>query len=96
MKDFNKKEIVEMTGLPPRTIQFYTEEGIIIPEIENPGGRGKRRKYSEHNLKQLYILKELIGIGMNLKKIRCFLSNAPEKREIIKAMTNILSSLEES
>ena len=48
--EFIKKEVAKVLDITPRTIHFYTDEGLVIPEKANPAGRGTTRKYSRRNL----------------------------------------------
>jgi DNA-binding transcriptional MerR regulator len=78
MKSYIKKELSEITGLNPRLIQFYTDEGLITPEVDKGAGRGKVRRYSVKNLLEFAIIKELNDYGLNisaLKQIFVFVSN---------------------
>lgn len=65
----SKKELVELLGLPPQTIQYYTDQGLVIP-AENPRGRGVTRRYSEFNIFELLLIKELAKLGNDLKTIK--------------------------
>lgn len=82
---FTKKEVAELTGLVPSTVNFYTEKEIITPDIDNPKGRGKTRLYSYENLVEFLIVKYLKSCGLGLdiiKKVMSFISkNAIEKRQ---------------
>lgn len=70
MKSLTKSQIVETSGLTLRQVQFYTEEGLVIPEVEKGEGRGKTRKYSWTNLAHFLLIKELVDHGMTISKIR--------------------------
>ena len=75
---FTKKEVAELTGLAPSTVNFYTEKIIITPDIDNPKGRGKTRLYSRENLVEFLIVKYLKSCGLGLeiiKKIMFFICN---------------------
>lgn len=67
---YTKKEVSEITGLPYRNVQFYTEQGVVVPEIEQAGGRGKFRRYSNRNLVSFIIAGELAYYGMTISEIR--------------------------
>jgi hypothetical protein len=66
--EFTKKEISQRTGLTLRQVQFYTEEGLIVPEGMGEG-RGRFRKYSIGNLIDFLVIKELVNHGVTIKKI---------------------------
>jgi DNA-binding transcriptional MerR regulator len=67
---YTKKRISELTGMTQRQVQFYTEQGVVTPEIDQGEGRGKTRLYSEHNFVQFMIIKGLTELGMTIGKIK--------------------------
>lgn len=67
---FSKKQVTEIVGLKPRLIQFYTEEGVVLPEVNTGLGRGKVRKYSKTSVVEFGILKELVAYGMALQTVK--------------------------
>lgn len=69
---FTKKESSDLTNVPQRLVQFYTEEQVIIPKIDNPQGRGSVRRYSLENLMEFMIISELIKFGATISYIRKF------------------------
>ncbi|MBW2609718.1 MAG: MerR family transcriptional regulator [Deltaproteobacteria bacterium] len=75
---FTKKEAASVLGIRPRTIQFYTDEKILIPEIANPSGRGTTRKYSRKNLMEILIIKNLSKKGLTLAQITNIMAKARE------------------
>lgn len=72
-RTFIKKEVAGILDLTPRTVHFYTDEGLVVP-VENPTGRGKTRRYSFANVVQLAIVRELAANGFDLKTIYQILS----------------------
>lgn len=66
---YTKTQVAEILNLTPRTIHFYTDEGLVVP-VENPTGRGKTRRYSFENVVQLAVVRELTGNGFDLRTIR--------------------------
>jgi DNA-binding transcriptional MerR regulator len=86
MKSLTKSQIVETSRLTLRQVQFYTEEGLVVPEIEKGEGRGKSRRYSWTNLVHFLLIKELVDHGMTLSKIRAIL-NYVKSNEIVDGFT---------
>jgi len=82
MKSYTKKEIAERSGLTLRQVQFYTEQGAVIPEEEKGEGRGKVRRYSKTNLLHFLLIKELIDYGMILGTVKTVLSNLRNRESI--------------
>jgi DNA-binding transcriptional MerR regulator len=69
-ESYTKKEVSDITGLPYRNIQFYTEQAVVVPEVEAAGGRGKFRRYSNRDLASFIIAGELAYYGMTVAEIR--------------------------
>lgn len=82
-----KKEVAERTGLSIRTIQYYTEVGLIIPGIDNPKGRGTTRRYSEQNIKEFKIIKRLSSAGLSLSEIKLYMDKGRNDTELL--MSNV-------
>ena len=76
---FTKKQASEALGISARTVQFYTDQGLLVPEVANPSGRGTTRKYSRKNLVELLIIRELASYGLSLEKIKTVMKLAEEK-----------------
>ncbi len=64
-RTFTSKEVVTLTGISPRQLQWWDEQGIVIPARE-----GHRRSYSLDDLAEVAILCELRERGFSLQKIR--------------------------
>jgi len=74
MEQFSKKEVTRITGVLPRNVQYLTDRGLVVPEIDSGEGRGKSRLYSKKNLVEFSILKVLGDYGMAFPKIKTLLS----------------------
>ena len=64
-----RKQASEITQIPARTIQYYTDRGFVTPEVAAPTGRGTTRRYSLKNLVELSLVKELTRYGFTLNTI---------------------------
>jgi len=71
---YPKKFVAGITGLTPRTIQFYTDEGLVIPDVDDAKGRGKTRLYSALNIYEFILAKHLADYGLRLEKIKKVMS----------------------
>ena len=69
-KSYTKKNVAELTGETPRTIHFWSDVELVIPAVDNPVGRGKNRKYSDENIFEFLIVRELIKRGIKLDDIK--------------------------
>ena len=95
--DFTKKEISEISGLTPRLVQFYTEQGLILPEKNTGEGRGNVRRFSRESLFDFLIIAELSKFGVTKARIsNClkFLKTDPKtidyfKNEFFKKNINL-------
>jgi DNA-binding transcriptional MerR regulator len=66
---FSKKEAAEETGLTPRTIHYYTDEGLVIPHM-NSTGKGTTRKYSRMNLFELLLARNMADNNILIRDVR--------------------------
>jgi len=62
---FTSKEVVALTRISPRQLQWWDEQGIVVPARE-----GHKRSYSIDDLAEVAILCELRSRGFSLQKIR--------------------------
>ena len=71
MKDsLIKKEVAALTGIPARTVQYYTEQVGVVPDIADPKKRGSNRIYSRENVVEFLLIKELSKQGLSLAIIK--------------------------
>lgn len=73
MMTYTKKQISEISGLSLRLVQFYTEEGLVLPEKNSGQGRGNVRIFSKRSLLDFLVIAELGHYGITKKKIAEFL-----------------------
>jgi DNA-binding transcriptional MerR regulator len=69
-KDYSIQELCDKTGLPRRTIHFYSQQGILPP----PSGAGLGAHYDEGHLLRLLLIPALRQQGLRLDEIRIRLS----------------------
>ncbi len=69
-KGFTQKDIATYLNMNLETVAFYAKIGLIIPDIDNPKGRGRVRRYSEKNLIEFMVVKEFSRLGLPLNIIR--------------------------
>lgn len=62
---FTSREVVALTRISPRQLQWWDEQGIVVPERD-----GHKRSYSLDDLAEVAILCELRERGFSLQKIR--------------------------
>jgi DNA-binding transcriptional MerR regulator len=64
-QSFTSSQVSERTGLTPRQLQWWDEQGIVVP-----ARRGHRRIYSVKDLAELAVLCDLRRRGFSLQRIR--------------------------
>src|SRR5215831_17844756 len=62
---FTSREVVELTGITPRQLQWWDERGIVVPSRD-----GRRRLYSLEDLSEIAVLCELRQRGFSLQRMR--------------------------
>ncbi|HKU19659.1 MAG TPA: MerR family transcriptional regulator [Terriglobales bacterium] len=62
---FTSAQIVELTGITARQLQWWDEQGIVVPARE-----GHRRLYSLDDLAEIAVIADLRGRGFPLQKVR--------------------------
>ena len=65
MQSFTSSQVSQRTGLTPRQLQWWDEQGIVVPARQ-----GHRRLYSAQDLAELSILGDLRRRGFSLQRIR--------------------------
>ena len=71
-----RKEATEILNIKPSQIQYYTDIGIITPDISAPKGRGTRRIYSKRNLLEILIAKRMIEHGLSTRTVAAIFSTS--------------------
>jgi len=62
---FTSNEVVALTGITPRQLQWWDERGIVVPARE-----GHRRLYSMGDLAEVAVICELRRRGFPLQQVR--------------------------
>ena len=62
---FTSRDVVALTGITPRQLQWWDERGIVVP-----ARRGHRRLYSFEDLSEIAVICELRRKGFSLQRVR--------------------------
>ena len=62
---FTSREVIELTGISARQLQWWDERGIVVPARE-----GHKRIYSIDDVAEVAVICELRDRGFSLQKIR--------------------------
>src|SRR5437762_1109314 len=62
---FTSSEVIALTGITPRQLQWWDERGVVVPARE-----GHRRIYSMEDLAEVAVICELRERGFSLQRVR--------------------------
>ena len=62
---FSSRDVVVLTGITPRQLQWWDEQGIVVP-----ARKGHRRLYSMGDLTEVAVICELLLRGFSLQRVR--------------------------
>jgi DNA-binding transcriptional MerR regulator len=62
---FTSHEVIDLTGITPRQLQWWDERGVVKPQRE-----GHRRIYSMNHLTEIAVICELRRKGFSLQGVR--------------------------
>jgi DNA-binding transcriptional MerR regulator len=85
---FTSREVIRCTGISPRQLQWWDEQGMVVPSKQ-----GHRRLYSREDLAELAVICDLRRRGFSLQKVRKVLRFL--QRELGKRLVETLSSSSE-
>lgn len=60
-------EVAERVDLSLRTVRYYEERGLIVPEERTSGGF---RLYNDQNIDRLLMIKQMKPLGFSLQQMR--------------------------
>jgi len=87
------------SGVPLRTVQSWTEKGLVIPDIAESTGTGSKRLYSVFNCIEIGIIKSLTNSRLSLKLINEIMETLRTEISIDSMIehikTNLLDSLKD-
>ena len=76
MSNYTTGELAKLCGVSVRTVQYYDDRGILVPNALSEGGR---RLYSDDDLSRMRVICFLRDAGLPIKSISALL--AEEKPE---------------
>jgi DNA-binding transcriptional MerR regulator len=62
---FSSRDVVALTGITQRQLQWWDEQGIVVP-----ARKGHRRLYSMGDLTEVAVICELLRRGFSLQRVR--------------------------
>ncbi len=73
-------ELARLSGVSPRTIDFYTQQGLLEPVARSEGGH---RFYDDDALRRVHAIKALQAEGWSLEAARAYLAAADTVLEVL-------------
>lgn len=64
-QQFTSAQVVRLTGITPRQLQWWDEQGIVVP-----GREGRRRLYSADDVTEIAVICALRRKGFPLQRVR--------------------------
>jgi DNA-binding transcriptional MerR regulator len=64
-EQFTSRDVVELTGITPRQLQWWDERGVVVP-----ARKGHRRLYSVEDLAEVAVICQLRRKGFSLQRVR--------------------------
>lgn len=83
-ESFSSQEVIALTGITPRQLQWWDERGVVKPERV-----GHRRLYSMQNLSEMAVIFQLRRKGFSLQGVRKVMRFL--QREFGKGLAEIVS-----
>ena len=73
VEGYSLKDVCQKLGLPPRQVIHWAEAKLIRPHIADTTGTGTARRYSPDNLVEFVLVRELVGVGLTVPRVKKFL-----------------------
>lgn len=70
MQQFTSADVFAILGIPHRTLDYWDEQDVVRPSLQQAEGKGTIRLYSYDNLIELRVVMRLRDIGLSLQRIR--------------------------
>jgi DNA-binding transcriptional MerR regulator len=66
---FTTAQVAEMTGLSMRQLDYWSQQGIFVPSLQQAHGSGTRKRYSFDDVIQLRSLRKLLCRRWSTQKL---------------------------
>lgn len=91
VKKYSIGEVAEMCSVSIKTLRYYDQIGLVIPEFRNE--ESKYRYYSKQQMIKLFIIRQLRKLGFAVKEIKELLENL-NVEEMEEAVNNRLDAID--
>ncbi len=69
-QNYTTTEIAQAIGFSVRQLDYWAQQGMIVPSVQDAHGSGTRKLYSLDDLIQLQFIRQLKHYGWSTQKIR--------------------------
>ncbi len=70
MDGYPSRVATDVTGATTMQLAYWQRTGLVEPSVSPGRGRGSARLYSFRNLVQLAVVRQLLGAGVSLQRVR--------------------------
>jgi MerR family copper efflux transcriptional regulator len=91
MSTFTISQLSQQVGLPPKTIRFYEQEGLIAAPERGENGY---RNYSQKAVKELKLIKFARDLGLPISEMKKLMKGCDESGNCEHTKTHVISSLD--
>jgi DNA-binding transcriptional MerR regulator len=67
---FRVNQVVRLSGVPYRTLDFWANTGFVVPSIAQATGKGSDRIYSFQDVVAIRVARSLRDAGISLQSLR--------------------------
>jgi DNA-binding transcriptional MerR regulator len=82
--EYTKADIANILKKKKRTIQYWTDFGLVIPDVSPSQGRGKARVYSDRNLVEFAMIDYLSRLHIELASVKAIMAGLRKGYDEIK------------
>src|SRR5712691_11838281 len=69
-QSYTTAEIAQAVGFSIRQLDYWAQQGMVVPGVQNAQGSGTRKLYAIDDLIQLQFIRQLKQFGWSTQKIR--------------------------
>lgn len=70
VRTFTTGEAARFSGIPHRTVDYWSKIGLVVPTVADTTGSGVTRRYDFADLLALRLVKELRRAGISIQALR--------------------------
>jgi len=70
---FSSATAARLAGITYRQLDHWTRVNVVVPSIEPAAGYGSKRRWNFVDIVGLRVLRELLGEGLSMQRVRCIL-----------------------